>query len=83
MFLQLDYIPQLHNIYAFISIYILLTGYIVLPSTFTSIYNFSAIKGVASKSYTRQTVFKTIQNIPLLVIAALYYITGVIKIYLF
>jgi hypothetical protein len=51
MFLQLDYIPQLHNIYAFISIYILLAGYIVLLSTFTSIRNSSAVEGVASKSY--------------------------------
>ena len=60
IFLQLDHIPQLHNIYAFISIYILLAGYIVFPSTFTSIRNSSTVEGVAGKSYTRQTIFKAI-----------------------
>ena len=82
IFLQLDYIPQLYNIYAFISIYIFLVGYIVFFSIFTSIHNSSTVEGVAGKSYTKQTVFKAVQNVPLLVIAALYYITGVIKIYL-
>jgi hypothetical protein len=53
MFLQLNYISQLYNIYTFISTYILLVGYIILPNIFTSIRNSSVIKGVISKSYTR------------------------------
>lgn len=53
IFLQLDYISQLYNIYAFISIYILLVGYIVFPSIFISIHNSSTVEGVAGKSYTK------------------------------
>ena len=78
MFLQLDHIPQLHNIYAFISTYILLAGYIVFPGTFTSIRNSSAVEGVAGKSHAGQTVFKAVQNVPLLVIAALCCVAGVV-----
>ena len=79
MFLQLDYIPQLHNIYAFISIYILLAGYIIFPGTFTSIRNSSTVEGVAGKSHAGQTVFKAVQNVPLLVIAAMCYVAGVVR----
>lgn len=78
MFLQLDHIPQLHNIYAFISTYILLAGYIVFPGTFTSIRNSSTVEGVAGKSHAGQTVFKAVQNVPLLVIAAMCCVAGVV-----
>ncbi|OCK75601.1 hypothetical protein K432DRAFT_308129, partial [Lepidopterella palustris CBS 459.81] len=50
----------LYNIFAFISTYILLAGYIVFPGTFTLIHNSSTIEEVVGKSYTGETAFKAV-----------------------
>ncbi|OCK75346.1 hypothetical protein K432DRAFT_337610 [Lepidopterella palustris CBS 459.81] len=78
MLLQLDHIPQSHNIFAFISTYILLAGYIVFPGTFTSIRNSGTIEGVAGKSHAGETAFRAVQHVPLLVIAAVCCFAGVL-----
>ncbi|KAF2181265.1 hypothetical protein K469DRAFT_589477 [Zopfia rhizophila CBS 207.26] len=80
MLLQLDQIPQSHNIFAFLSTYILLAGYLVFPGTFTTIRNSSAVQGVAGKSHSGKTVFRAVQHVSLLVIAAVCCFVGVVGI---
>ncbi|KAF2808523.1 uncharacterized protein BDZ99DRAFT_391174, partial [Mytilinidion resinicola] len=60
MLLQLNNIPRIYNILAFISIYILLAGYIVFSSIFTLISYSSIIEAAAGKTYTGQTVLRAV-----------------------
>lgn len=69
MLLQLDKIPKLYNLLASAFTWLLLAGYIALPGTFTSISNSRKLAdgaGTAGKLLVR-----AVQNVPLLVVAAL------------
>ncbi|KAI3391724.1 hypothetical protein diail_6865 [Diaporthe ilicicola] len=71
MLLSLDKIPRLHNILASFFGWILLAGFIVFPGTFTSIRDLSDNPELADKSPAARDVLSQVQNIPLLVIAAI------------
>ena len=64
MLLQLDKIPELHNILAGIFTWLLLAGYIVLPGAFTSLSNSKVLADGAGKA--GKMVVKAVQNLPLL-----------------
>src|SRR5699024_11988415 len=69
---DLDDIPALHNILASFFVWLLLAGFLVFPGTFTSIQH--SLEGKEdSHAWTDQTtekIFKSVKNIPLLVLAA-------------
>jgi hypothetical protein len=67
MLLQLDKIPELHNILASFFTWLLLAGYIVLPGTVTSLRNSRTLADGASKA--GKVVVKAVQNLPLLAVA--------------
>ncbi|KKY36352.1 hypothetical protein UCDDA912_g03681 [Diaporthe ampelina] len=71
MLLSLDKIPRLHNILASFFGWILLAGFIVFPGTFTSIRDLSDDPDLAENSPTASTVLGHVQNVPLLVVAAI------------
>lgn len=71
MLLHLDKIPRLHNILAALFGWLLLAGFIVFPGTFTSIRDLSDDPELAAKSPTASAVLSHVQNVPLLVIAAI------------
>ncbi|KAJ0120463.1 hypothetical protein J7T55_015190 [Diaporthe amygdali] len=70
MLLSLDKIPRLHNILAAFFGWILLAGFIVFPGTFTSIRDLSEDPDVADKSPAASVILDQVQNVPLLVVAA-------------
>ena len=76
MLLQLDRIPRTHNALASLFTWVLLAGYLVFPSTFTSLRNSTKIKATAENSDAGEMIFHTVQNVPLLWLAAICCITG-------
>jgi hypothetical protein len=71
MRLQSGDIPKLDNILASFFTWILLSGFIVFPSTFTSLHDSSIVENGAGK-----VVWKAVQNVPLIWIAALCCLIG-------
>lgn len=72
MLLDLDRIPKLHNILASFFVWLLLASFIVFPGTFTTIKK--SIEDKNGQDWTDKTaekIFKSVKNIPLLVIAAI------------
>ena len=76
MLLQLDQIPSLHNLLAGLFTWLLLAGYVVLPGTFTSLKRLDGTSGAAHSNPAEKVVLSTVQNAPLLWIAATIYIVG-------
>lgn len=76
MLLQLDKIPELHNILASIFTWLLLAGYIVLPGTFTSLRNSRTLADQGGKA--GKAVVKAVQNLPLLGVAIYCCVAGAI-----
>jgi hypothetical protein len=76
MLLQLDRIPGLHNVLASLFTWLLLAGYIVFPGTFTSLRRSNAIKNAANRDKTEQFILDTVQNVPLLWVAAICCVIG-------
>jgi hypothetical protein len=68
MLLQLDEVPSWHNFLASLFTRLLLAGFIVSPATFTSRSN--AAKNAASGNQMEQVILNTVQNVPLLWLAA-------------
>jgi len=66
MLLALDTIPRLHTILASFFTWILLAGFIIFPGTFTALGSIDEDK---SASEATKYFFKSVKNIPLLVIA--------------
>jgi len=66
MLLALDTIPRLHTILAAFFTWILLAGFIIFPGTFTAL---GSLQGEQSASEATQYFFKSVKNVPLLVIA--------------
>ncbi|EUC39966.1 hypothetical protein COCMIDRAFT_110018, partial [Bipolaris oryzae ATCC 44560] len=63
---------EIFNILATIFLWTLLAGFVVFPGTFTSLQNTSSL----NSSVLGRVVQRTIQNIPLLTVAALFFILG-------
>ena len=76
MLLQVYEIPTLYNVLAAAFTWILLAGYLVLPGTFTSLRNSRAVKDVAGKSQAEVAILHTVQNAPLLWVAAFCCVLG-------
>ena len=76
MVLEANEIPARDNILAAASLWILLAGYIVLPGTFTSLQNSKSL----SNSEAGKVVQRAVQNAPLLGVAGICCVTGVIGI---
>jgi hypothetical protein len=74
MLLQLDKVPSLHNFLASAFTRLLLAGFIVSPATFTSRSN--AAKNAASRNQMEQVILNTVQNVPLLWVAAICCLIG-------
>ena len=76
MLLHLDEIPRLDTILAGLFTWVLLAGYVVFPGTFTSLRNSKTVKNAGSNSNAEKTVVNTVQNVPLLWLAAICCIIG-------
>lgn len=66
--------PEKFNILAAASLWTLLAGFVVFPATFTSLQNAASL----SSSAPGRVVQRTIQNIPLLVMAVFFFVVGLI-----
>lgn len=72
MLLEQDHIPKLHNILASFFVWLLLASFIVFPGTFTTIRESIEDKnGDNWHDKTAEKIFKSVKNIPLLVVAAI------------
>ncbi|KAL4862015.1 hypothetical protein BDV12DRAFT_179391 [Aspergillus spectabilis] len=69
MLLDMEKIPMIDNILAVFFSKILLAGYLVFPSTFTSLQSSESFRDAATKSDIAQTAYSAIQNTPLLGVA--------------
>lgn len=69
MLLSLDTIPRLHNILASFFGWVMLAGFIVFPSTFTSLAKLQD-NSVVQQTPGAADVLDTVQSLPLLVVAA-------------
>lgn len=78
MLLHLDEIPRLHTMLAGLFTWVLLAGYIVFPGTFTSLRNSKAVKDAANTEASAKMLVNTVQNVPLLWLAAICCIMGVL-----
>jgi len=78
MLLHLDEIPRLHTMLAGLFTWVLLAGYIVFPGTFTSLRNSKAVKDATSAGTSASMLVNTVQNVPLLWLAAICCIVGVL-----
>ncbi|KAI1081096.1 hypothetical protein F5B20DRAFT_71837 [Whalleya microplaca] len=65
MLLEQDTIPDLHNLLAAASTWILLAGFVVYPGTFTSLRSLSPDNAAAA------TVLEQVKHVPLVVVASL------------
>lgn len=74
LIVQSYYTPEKFNILAAASLWTVLAGFVVFPSTFTSLQNSSSL----SNSVPGRAVQRTIQNIPLLVMAIFFFVVGMI-----
>jgi hypothetical protein len=74
MLLQLDKVRYYHNFLADLFTRLLLAGFIVSPATFTSKSN--AVRNAANGSQTEQAILNTVQNVPLLWVAAICCLIG-------
>ncbi|KAF7912280.1 uncharacterized protein EAF01_001301 [Botrytis porri] len=72
--LQLDRIPTIYNLLASIMTWILLAGYLILPLTFTSLQNSTAVAEKTGKAGT--VVLRAYWNLPLLWVAAIFCVIG-------
>jgi len=77
MLLRLDEIPRLHKMLAGLFTWVLLAGYIVFPGTFTSLRNSKTVKDAANTGTSAKMLVNTVQNVPLLWLAAICCIMGV------
>ena len=66
-------VPERFNLMAAASVWILLAGFVVLPGTFTYLQNTSSL----SSSVHGKVVQHTMQNVPLLAFAVVFFITGI------
>lgn len=67
MLLSLDKIPRIHNILASFFGWLVLAGFVVFPGTFTSIKDLPEDPGLAGQA---SDILDHVQNIPLLIVAA-------------
>lgn len=74
MFLDLDRVPWYHNIGAAFCCWILLAGYLIVPTTFTSLRRLEMLESASSASHP--LVIGLIQNPPLVAIASVFFISG-------
>ncbi|TGO06777.1 hypothetical protein BTUL_0564g00010 [Botrytis tulipae] len=74
MLLQLDRIPTIYNLLASAMTWILLAGYLVLPSTFTSLQKSTTMAEEAGEAGA--VVLRAYQNLPLLWVAAIFCVIG-------
>jgi hypothetical protein len=76
MLLELDQIPRRHNLFANLSTWLLLAGYIVFPVTFTSLKRFDAINNTANRDKTEHLILDKVQHAKLLWVAAICCVIG-------
>jgi hypothetical protein len=71
MLLDLDSIPLLHSILAAASTWLLLAGFVILPTAFESL-------NTAKLSGTSETIYNSVHHVPILVLASISSSFGVI-----
>ena len=76
MSLQVNEVPTQHNILAALYSWLILAGYVIFPSTFTFLKNFHTL----DSSTGGKIVQDMVQNVPLLLLAALCCIVGISRI---
>lgn len=67
MLLEVDIVSTMHNILAGLSSWLLLAGFVSLPTTFTSVINSRTVQTGAGKA--GKAVVRVAQNVPLLTVA--------------
>lgn len=73
MLLEQDNIPKVHTVLAAFFVWLLLAGFLVFPATFTTISNSLEEKQNSDQwaDKTAESIYKSVRNIPLLVIGAI------------
>ncbi|KAJ5152440.1 hypothetical protein N7492_009720 [Penicillium capsulatum] len=76
--LEADEIPWQYNILASVAHWILLAGYLVIPGTFTSLQRSDADHNGLTNNKAGEAILNTIQNPPLLVLACIFFVAGLL-----
>jgi hypothetical protein len=71
MLLNLDSIPLIHSILASASTWLLLAGFVILPTAFETLDS-------AKLSGTSQTIYRSVHHVPILILASISSIFGVL-----
>jgi hypothetical protein len=71
MLLALDTIPLLHSILASVSTWLLLAGFVILPTAFDKV-------DTSKLSGTSQTIYKSVHHVPILILASISLIFGIL-----
>jgi hypothetical protein len=77
MMVEADRVPWQYNIMASAAHWILLAGYLVVPGTFTSLQASDEVHSSLSGNKTGALILSTIQNPPLLALAAVFFFSGI------
>jgi hypothetical protein len=67
-----------YNLCAVAANWVLLAGYLVVPGTFTSLKESDEVEQTLQKNDAGRVLLKTIQNPPLLVIACIFLVAGIL-----
>ncbi|KAJ6114200.1 hypothetical protein N7512_007645 [Penicillium capsulatum] len=78
MIVEADEIPWQYNILASVAHWILLAGYLVIPGTFTSLQRSDADHNGLTNNKAGEAILNTIQNPPLLVLACIFFVAGLL-----
>lgn len=74
MIVDSDQLPWEYNVIASLAHWVLLAGYLVIPGTFISLQKSDTLKQGLINDKTRKTILKTIQNLPLLATASVFFV---------
>lgn len=77
MMVEADRVPWQYNLMASAAHWILLAGYLVVPGTFTSLQASDEVNSSLSGNKAGALILSTIQNPPLLALAAVLFVTGI------
>jgi hypothetical protein len=78
MIMEADEVPWQYNLLASAAHWVLLAGYLVVPGTFTSLQKSDTVHNGLSDNEAGKLVLNAIQNPPLLALACIFFVVGLI-----
>ncbi|KAL2801547.1 hypothetical protein BJX63DRAFT_417150 [Aspergillus granulosus] len=76
MLLQVDHMPWIYNAMASVANWVLLSGYLVIPGTFTTLQKSQKVEQALVDNSAGKAILGSIQNPPLLAIACVLFAVG-------